>query len=126
MSDDVDDGAETLYDRLGGEEAVAAVVDDFYDRVLADEWVNHHFEGTDMEDLHSHQRQFVAAAAGGPVDYDGRDMAAAHDGLDITDEEFDVVADHLATALATNGVAEADRETLMDEVAALRPAIVSD
>jgi hemoglobin len=120
------DGDTTLYDRLGGEVAVEAVVDDFYERVLADDRVNHHFEGVDMDDLRAHQRQFIASAAGGPVEYDGREMAAAHAALGITDAEFGVVAEHLSAALAANGVADADREALLDEVAALQPAIVSD
>jgi hemoglobin len=118
-------GRGSLYERLGGRDAVDAVVDEFYDRVLADERVEHHFEGVDVAALRAHQKQFVAAAAGGPVEYDGRDMAAAHAGLDVTGEEFAVVVDHLDAALAANGVSEADREALLSEVAALEPAVVS-
>jgi hemoglobin len=115
----------SLYERLGGQAAIDAVVDEFYDRVLADERVAHHFAGVDVAALRAHQKRFVAAAAGGPDAYDGRDMAAAHEGLDITAEEFAVVADHLDAALAAKGVSEADREALLSEVAALEPAVVS-
>jgi hemoglobin len=117
---------ETLYDRLGGDAAVEVVVDDFYDRVLADDRVNHHFEGVEMDALKAHQRAFIASAAGGPVEYEGRDMAAAHAHLGITDEEFGIVAEHLSAALANNGVADEDRDALLGDVAALQPAIVSD
>jgi hemoglobin len=115
----------TLYERLGGEGGIDAVVDDFYDRVLADERVDHHFEDVDVTALRAHQKQFVAAAAGGPVEYDGREMAAAHAGLDITGAEFDVVVGHLEAALVANGASEADREALLSEVASLEPAVVS-
>lgn len=119
MSDD-----ETVFDRLGGHDAVENVVNDFYDRVLSDERVVHHFEDTDTTELRAHQVQFISAVTGGPVQYSGQDMREAHEGMGITDEEFDVVADHLDTALAENDVSGDDREQVLAEVEELRPEIV--
>jgi hemoglobin len=116
---------DTLYDRLGGEEAIAAVVDEFYDRVLADDDLVDYFTDTDTDALRDHQTAFISHATGGPVAYDGRDMADAHRGLDITDEDFDRVAVHLQEALAAVDVAEDDIDAVLDEVAALKPAIVT-
>lgn len=118
-------GGKDLYQRLGGRKAIDAVVDDFYDRVLADERINHYFDDADVEDLRDHQKAFIEFVAGGPTDYDGRGMAAAHERLGITEEDFELVADHLATTLVENGVDEADRKELMSEVASLESAIVT-
>lgn len=114
----------TVFDSLGGREAVASVVDDFYDRVLTDERVVHHFEDSDTTALRAHQVQFISAVTGGPVEYTGNDMREAHRGMGITHEEFDVVADHLDAALAENGVGEGAREQVRSTVESLRPEIV--
>ncbi|RBI59784.1 group 1 truncated hemoglobin [halophilic archaeon] len=119
MSDD-----ETVFDRLGGHEAVESVVNDFYDRVLNDERVIHHFEDSDTTELRAHQVQFISAVTGGPVEYSGDNMREAHRGMGITDNEFDVVAEHLDTALAENGVPDKDREQVLEMVEGLRPEIV--
>ncbi|MFB6107701.1 MAG: group 1 truncated hemoglobin [Haloplanus sp.] len=115
----------TLYDRLGGRDGIDAVVDDFYDRVLADESLEAYFEDSDPAELRAHQKRFVAHVAGGPVAYDGAEMAAAHDHLDVTAEAFGRVADHLAASLEANDVPAAAREELLDEVVSLEPAVVS-
>lgn len=116
---------ESLYERLGGRAAIESVVDEFYDRVLADEDVNHHFEDVDMEALRNHQKLFIESVTGGPAEYDGREMADAHAGLGITEAEFDVVAEHLDGALAAHDVPDDDREAVLSQVAGLKPAIVS-
>lgn len=116
---------ETLYERLGGQDAIDAVVEEFYDRALADEELAPYFEGVDTDELREHQKEFVAFAADGPVDYDGRGMAAAHAHLDVTDDAFDRVAEHLDASLRAFDVAEADREELLTAVEALRSDVVT-
>jgi len=114
----------TLYDRLGGREAIANVVDDFYDRMLDDDRVAGFFEDVDMTRQRAHQTQFLSYATGGPVEYTGAEMREAHDHLDISDTEYDIVGAHLDDALADAGVDDADRSGVMDEVEALRDPIV--
>ncbi len=114
----------TLYDRLGGEPAVGAVVGEFYDRVLADERVAHHFDDVDMSAQRSHQTRFLSAVTGGPMQYEGDDMETAHEGLSITDAEFDAIAGHLDGALREFDVADADREAVMEAVEEYREDIV--
>jgi len=115
---------ETLYDRLGGEPAIGAVVEEFYDRVLADERVAHHFEDVDMAAQRSHQTKFLSAVTGGPIQYEGEDMASAHAGLEITGEEFRIVATHLDEALRAFDVDEADREAVMEAVSGFEDDVV--
>ncbi|MFC6793352.1 truncated hemoglobin [Halobaculum halobium] len=57
--------SDTLYDRLGGHEGIRAVVDEFYDRLEADEELGPLFEDADMERLRETQTDFLCEAAGG-------------------------------------------------------------
>lgn len=115
---------QTVYDEIGGREAINAVVSDFYDRVLDDEQLVEFFEGFDMAELHAHQIQFISSVAGGPVSYTGREMREAHAPLDIEKEDFDAVATHLVIALRENGVRDENIEAILTEVAALEDPIL--
>lgn len=115
----------TIYDSIGGADAVRAAVDDFYARVLADPTLAPYFTGTDMARLKSHQRAFIAAAIGGPEIFAGRDMASAHAGRGITDADFDAVVAHLAGTLAGLGVPEETIGQIATALAPLRADIVS-
>jgi hemoglobin len=115
---------QSIYDEIGGREAVDAVVSEFYDRILADEQVAHFFEGFDMAELHAHQVQFISSVAGGPVSYTGAEMREAHAQFDIGKADFDAVATHLDVALRENGVCDENVETIMTEVAALEDPIL--
>lgn len=107
--------ADTLFEKLGGEGAVAAVVDIFYDRVLKDPSLLPVFDGVDMNRLRRHQAMFVAGATGGPLPPAPFDLAMAHSRLGITDDQFDSVAAHLVASLRVAAVDQA----LIDEVVAL-------
>jgi hemoglobin len=108
----------SIFDSIGGGPAVHAAVDDFYRRVLADPQLAPYFTGVDRQHLKAHQRAFIAAAIGGPQLYAGRDMAAAHAGLAITDADFDAVVTHLVATLAGLGVPD---ETIAQIGGALMP-----
>jgi len=114
----------TLYDRLGGEPAVGAVVNEFYDRVLADDQVAHYFDDVEMSDQRSHQTKFLSAVTGGPTQYEGDDMQTAHEGMGISDAEFGAIATHLDGALREFDVEKADREAVMEAVEGFRDDIV--
>lgn len=88
-----------IYDDIGGRDAVAAAVDIFYDKVLADDPLGAYFTSRDMARQKTHMRAFLAVALGGPDVYAGRDMRAAHAGLQITDAAFDRVVDLLVATL---------------------------
>ena len=84
----------SLYDRLGGKEAVVAVVEDFVARAAGDSRINAKFARTDVPRLKAMLVEQVCAASGGPVTYSGRGMRQTHDGMGVTAGEFDaLVAD---------------------------------
>ena len=115
---------DSVYETIGGSEAVEDVVAEFYDRVLADPLLEPYFADSDMESLFAHQVQFISAVAGGPVEYTGADMQHAHEGMGITAEAYSHVAGHLADALRVHGVAEPHVERIIEAVAALEDDIV--
>lgn len=116
---------QSLYEKLGGEEAISKVVDYFYkELVLKDDTVNHFFEDIDMEKQIQHQAKFISFALGGPNQYSGQSMAKAHQGMNLQPEHFDAIAKHLDDALAHFGVTETDREKALSKVASLRDDIL--
>ncbi|OCB13733.1 hemin receptor [Mycobacterium vulneris] len=119
----------TIYDQIGGAEALETVVEDFYRRVLADEQLAAFFTGTNMARLKGKQVEFFAAALGGPVVYSGAPMRQVHQGRGITMHHFNLVAGHLGDSLAEAGVPEvlvgqiiAAIAPLADEIATARSA----
>ena len=102
---------QNLFERLGGEAAVDAVVKDFYVRVLADERISDFFDDIDMPGQEAKQKAFLTLAFGGPNDYSGRDLTTAHAGLiarGLNDSHFDAVAENLVATLKSLGVSDDD------------------
>ena len=89
----------SIYHRLGGQPALDAAVELFYVKILADKTVNHHFKGINMAKQKARQKQFLAAAFGGPVPYTGRGLRKAHRHLDLNESDFNTIAGHLQASL---------------------------
>ena len=99
----------SLYDRLGGADAIRPVTQTFYQKVLADEELAPYFAFVNMERLIGMQTSFLTMALGGPSDYSGRGLRDAHAGLrGLNDEHFDKVVTHLAQTLKEFGVSDYD------------------
>ncbi|NHN48883.1 group 1 truncated hemoglobin [Halostella sp. JP-L12] len=116
---------ETLYDRIGGEDAVAAVVDEFYERVLDDDRLAGYFDDAEMADLREHQTKFLSAVTGGPVEYTGESMREAHAHLDLTEEDFARVAEHLEDSLRAFDVPDEGVDEVLGAVADLKTDILA-
>lgn len=115
----------TIYDRIGGHEALEVVVEDFYVRVLADHQLSGFFTGTNMNRLKGKQVEFFAAALGGPEPYTGAPMKQVHQGRGITMLHFNLVAGHLSDALVAAGVPPRTVTEIIGAVAPLAPDIAS-
>lgn len=115
---------ETLYDRLGGQDAISKVVDVFYEKVLDDEAVNHFFKDTDMEKQRRHQSLFISWALGGPNQYSGRSMELAHKGMNLNEEHFGAIADHLASSLREFNVPENDINEVLEKISTMKDQII--
>lgn len=106
----------SLYDRIGGEAAIAAMVDEFYDRVLADPELAPFFERTPMDKLRRMQREFFSAALGGPVRYTGKPLSHAHHGHGIERPHFARFVEHLLDTLQAHGVSENESREIIARI----------
>ena len=114
----------SLFERLGGKDAITAVVDDFVGRCAADARINGKFARTDVPRLKTHLVDQVCAATGGPCTYSGRDMRTTHDGMSVTGGEFDALVANLVATLDQFGVPEAEKGELLGALAPMRGDIV--
>lgn len=114
----------SLYEQLGGNAGVKTAVSVFYSRVLDDNDLSTWFEGVDLTRLRSHQRAFLSAALGGPDLFAGRDLAAAHEGLAITNEAYDAIVEHLASTLHDLGTPDTIVSGVRTRLEALRDQVV--
>src|SRR5215210_1724888 len=89
----------SLYDRLGGEGAISAVVDEFAKNVLADARINKKFAHSDANRLVTNLKAFVCSATGGPQKYEGLSMKESHHHMGVTEGEFNALVEDLVKAL---------------------------
>jgi hemoglobin len=118
-------GQPELYDRLGGQRAIVAVVDDFIGNVAGDPRINMRFANTDIPRLKSLLVEFVCMATGGPCKYSGRDMETTHAGMEVVDEEFAALVEDLVKTLDKFKVPEKEKNSLLGALGALQSRIVT-
>lgn len=112
----------TLFEKIGGMDAVNAAVDIFYTKVLADVSINHFFVKTNMASQSAKQKAFLAFAFGAPLAYTGKNMRDAHTNMHLTEAHFNAVAGHLVSTLQELKVPQ----NLIDEVVVIAVSTKSD
>ena len=120
----VADSHDGLYKRIGAQEGIATVVDGFLGKVGADDRVNGRFANTDMPKLKALLIDQVCEATGGPCKYAGKSMLDAHTGMNVTDNEFGIIAAHFAAAMVDADVQTDDNTTIMGVLAGTHDDIV--
>ncbi|GAB3685637.1 hypothetical protein GCM10028857_16460 [Salinarchaeum chitinilyticum] len=108
----------SLYDRLGGHDAIRAVVDDFYDRLIDDPELGPFFEDADLEHLRRTQTDFLCEAAGGPEIYEGPSVRDAHLEVSFEPEHVERAVELLQESLDAFDVDDEDAELVVGAVAA--------
>lgn len=117
-------GDQSLYERLGGKDAIIAVVDDFVVRVAADARINGFFAHANLPRLKQMLVDQICQASGGPCTYAGRDMKSAHAGMEISTADFDALVGDLAESLDKFKVREREKSELLGALAPLKKEIV--
>lgn len=114
----------SLYERLGGQAAVEAVVKDFAGRVLADARINKKFAKSNADRLVTNLIDFVCAATGGPCEYKGLSMKEAHKNMAVTEGEFNALVEDLVATLNHFKVPEKEQKELLGALGGLLKDIV--
>jgi hemoglobin len=118
---------ESLYKRLGGYDALAAVTDDFLGRLLKDKMFTKFFTGASNDTkkkIRQHIVDFLCVATSGPCVYRGRDMKTSHEGLMITKAEWDASVKHLTATLDKFKVPAKEKGEVLAAVGTLEKDIV--
>lgn len=119
---------QSLYARIGGEAAIMAAVDLFYEKVMADPLTSPFFAELDMETQSRKQVAFMAWAFGGPSEFKGRNLRAAHSHLvssmGLSDVHFDAIAGHLHATLHELAIEEPLINEAMTIVASTRDQVL--
>ena len=118
----------SLYTRLGGFEALAAVTDDILAREVKDPVIAPFFKGLEARDvqrIRQHLLDQLCAASGGPCFYPGRDMKAVHGEMEITEAAWNAFTGHIGETLAAFKVGEREQNELVVIVASLKKDIVN-
>lgn len=116
---------ESLYQRLGGKDAIAAVVAEFVGNVAADPRINARFANTDIPRLKVLLTEQICQGSGGPCTYTGRDMKTTHRGMAINDAEFNALVEDLVKALNTFKVAQREQDELLGILGPMKPDVVN-
>ncbi len=117
----------SIYERIGGRDAVLAAVDVFYGKILDDDSINGFFATTDMDRQRGKMISFLTVAFGGPGRVTGPSLREAHAPLvekGLNDAHFDAVAGHLAATLQELGVAEDLAGEVLGLVGSLRDEVL--
>lgn len=117
----------SLYQRLGGYDALAAVTDDFIGRLATDEQLKRFFVGHNKEGvtrIRQHVIDFLCVATGGPCAYTGQDMKTAHTGLGITEEDWNASVRDLTATLDKFHVPAQEKSEVLAAISGLKGDIV--
>jgi len=104
---------ESLYERLGASDGITAIASDLVDLHIANPSIAPRFAGKNVDQLKHGAATFFISGTGGPNVYEGKDMYAAHKGMNISGEEFIAVLDDALLALQKNGVGQREQEEVL-------------
>ncbi len=119
----------SLYERLGGYDAIAAATDELLQRVTSDPDLGFYWRGHSTDSMKRDRQlivDFLCESIGGPAIYRGRDMKTSHEGLRITEREWEIFMVHTAATLDHFEVREPERQEFLDCAAGLKADIVEE
>src|SRR5206468_10872215 len=117
----------TLYERLGGYDAISAVADDLLPRLQADSQLARFWQHRGEDGLRREKQlltDFLCSSAGGPLYYTGRDMKVSHKGMKISERDWSAFLGHLTATLEAFKVPTAERDEVVAFIQSTKPDIV--
>ena len=118
---------ESLYERLGGTEGITSIASDVVDNHLSNPIIATRFANAkaSVDELKNAAATFFIAGTGGPDVYKGKDMLAAHKGMNISAAEFMAVLDDALAALEKNNIAQREQEEVLYALYSFRSQIMA-
>lgn len=114
----------SLYQRLGGESGVAGIVDSFIYEINFSSSIFHYFEQTDFDRFRTIMIEHLCSVSDGPCEYSGDSMLESHQGLNISEADFNVTVDLLINAMNYQKVPLTIQNQLLNRLIPLRPQII--
>jgi len=115
----------TLYERLGGADGIARLVDDVIAAHLVNPIVKTRFQNIkDLDNTKKMARQFFGAGSGGPETYTGKDMSTAHKGMNISEQEYLAAMDDIVGAMEKNRLSEDAKKDVIAILYSLKGGII--
>jgi hemoglobin len=123
-----DTSAQSLYQRLGGYDALAAATDDLLARLMGDPRLGGYWKGASTDNRRRARQlivDFLTEATGGPAYYTGRSMKVSHEGMGIDERDWDLFMHHSAAMLDHFAVPAREKEEVLAFYASLKPEVVA-
>ncbi|MDI9243752.1 group 1 truncated hemoglobin [Marinobacter sp. CHS3-4] len=117
------DPSGNLYEQLGKRSGIADIVEDLLYLIVEDDRINDHFAGIDVKEFHTNLTDQLCNVSGGPCTYTGRNMRESHADMNITDTEFNALAENLILAMEENGVPSSAQNRLIERLVPMYPDI---
>ena len=114
----------TLYERLGGEAKIRRIAAEIFDNHIKNDVVKVRYADSDRDDVVRVVTEFICMGTGGPQQYTGKDMLAAHRGMNINEQEYMAVIDDIMAALDSNGVGEREQQEMLSIAYSLKGDIL--
>ncbi|MDA3869069.1 MAG: group 1 truncated hemoglobin [Gammaproteobacteria bacterium] len=114
----------SLFERLGGNEGITAITNDLVDNHLSNKAIANRFAQSDVPTIKHAAATFMISGTGGENVYKGKDMLAAHKGMNISPHEFMAVLDDALAAMGKNNVGQREQEEVLYILYSMRPQIV--
>ncbi|MCR8914208.1 group 1 truncated hemoglobin [Marinobacter panjinensis] len=117
------DPSETLYQKLGERSGIANIVEDLLYLIVEDDRINEQFRGVDVRQFHTNLTDQLCELSGGPCTYSGRKMRESHSDMNVTDTQFNALAENLILAMEQNNIATGAQNRLIKKLVPLYPQI---
>jgi hemoglobin len=114
---------DALYQDLGERTGIADMVEDLMYRIVEDERIAFQFKGIDVVQFHTNLTDQICEISGGPCTYTGRPMADVHDGMNVTETQFNALAEQLVLAMEENDISTSAQNRLLKRLVELHPRI---
>jgi len=115
---------DSLYLALGSKSGISKIVDIFIYEIGQTEEAIHHFEDTDIDRFREKQIEHICMLSGGPCTYTGDEMKPVHQGMNISESEFNAITNAMIRALNTAGVSLGTRNRLLAIIASMRVEVI--